>query len=168
MNNKSDFDTEETEIASLVRQVKEAIVDADSDLIERNIAVEKVALELNLVQKATPSGKFEFEWGPIKIGGGATISNNQITKVKIAISPEDSELELMAPKVQKGLAAGIEQLLTVVDQASSISPPFEFENGSVELAFGVTEDAEIKVLGLGTTASESETQKIVLHLTSKA
>ena len=149
MNEKINPEVEESEIESLIRQIKQAVVDADSDLAERNISVEKVDIELNSVLKETPSGKFEFEWGPIKLGGGVTLSNNQISKVKLSISPQESELELMAPKVQKGLSAAIKQILTAVDHANSTSPTFDFQDGSVELTFVISEDAEIKVLGLG-------------------
>lgn len=164
MNDESDVEREQPEIQSIVQQIKTAIVDAEDELAERKVLIQKVDLEINSVLKESPGGKFEFDWGPIKLGGGTSLSNNQITKIKITISPQESELELMAPKVQEGLSAAIDQVLRVVDDATSNGPAFDFESGAIELSFGVSKDAEIKVMGLGTSASETETHKIVLHL----
>ena len=153
-----------TELEDLIRQIKQAVVDAESDLKNRQISVEKIDLELNSILKEKPGGKFEFEWGPIKIGGGTDLTNDQVTKIKLTIAPEESELELMAPKIQKGLSAAIKLILDAVDHANATSPPFDFKNGSIDLSFGISTEAELKIMGLGVSALESETQKIVLHL----
>ena len=73
----------------------------------------------------------------------------------------------MAPVVLRGLSAGINQLIKAIDLATKTTPQFDFNEGKVGLTFAITAEAEIRVLGIGTTALECETQKIILHLKGK-
>ncbi|WP_144977291.1 trypco2 family protein [Bremerella volcania] len=155
------------EIELVIQQIKRAISDSQSDLSDRNIVIDKVELEINSILKDAPSGAFELEWGPVKFGGGASVSENQVTKIKLSLVPVEIEYELLAPKIHDRLTRSLESLLATVDEANSTPPEFGFQMGSIELSFVITEKSEVKILGLGTKASSSESQRIILHLRPK-
>lgn len=149
-------------LEKIVCEIKEAIVAAEEKLDAHGIEVSKVELEIHSSFSEDPSAAVDLNIGPIKIGGGATYSKKNVTKVKLSLVPEKSELELMSP-VSDGLTNAIETIVKGIQFSAEQEPKFDLEEASAELSFTVSEKDEIKIIGIGASAESIEVHRLTLH-----
>jgi hypothetical protein len=126
-------------IVELVREVKSAIVAADTGGDNGGMTVSRVDLEL----KTTFSGGIGGEAKVFKLVDiGASVSRAQVQTISLSLVPRAGAVELMH-SVDEELKEGIEVVKSAVREAASSAPAFDLREATVSV--NMTVDAEGKV-----------------------
>lgn len=151
-------------LVELVQQLKFAISywkDRDT-----GVRIEKATLDLKGEFKerlgGDLGGKF-FELVPVKLTG--TSSNSTIQSISFTLVPSAQQERLAdLPDLGEDLKRVLQAIGSAVREAGRGDVPYQLEEGTITLAFGITDDGGITVLGLGASRSTNNVQTVTLKL----
>lgn len=148
-------------VSDLVREVKLAVQQAESDLRNSDIRIAKVELEIKARLEGSVSAGLKLSIVPIDVS--AKTDRSEIQTITLELVPEPASIELFAT-VSDELRSAIRLVCTTADQASATHPAFDLTKATIGLRLGVTSDGNIKVV-LGGAVKEETIQEVRLVLT---
>jgi hypothetical protein len=137
-------------VDELVAAIKRAIKLASVSVTDpgRDLSVTSVYLRLNTMATRTAGGSVDFRVPLIgmrvKIGGSIMQHNSHV--MEMTLVPQDSAvIETRGASVDAALVEAIQTVRAVMARAAEGDDPFTLQDGTVELAFGVTADGTISL-----------------------
>lgn len=156
-------------VAELIATVKEVIVAAGLSESQpgRDLRVAGVELTLNTVVTRSLGGGVDFRVPVLglQLRLGRKLTRTDLHTVTINLVPPDlkDRVELRAARVEDLLVEAIERIRAAMVTAAAGDDPFELEESTVELSFGVTEEGNI-TLGFEGNLSDDVSHTLKLRL----
>src|SRR4051794_26809374 len=137
-------------IDALVSAVKNAIREADISASDpgRDLRVTTIGLSLQAVATVKAGGGLDF---PVPVLGwklkvGATRSRQRTHTIEISLVSEPAtQVEVRRGGVEESLVEAITTIRAAIAAAASGDDPFVLDQGTIELAFAVTDEGTISV-----------------------
>ncbi|MCS7365912.1 MAG: hypothetical protein NDF54_10780 [archaeon GB-1867-035] len=167
MRNEEEFGLEE-----VLKQLKKEISQAMALPGKPEITIKKCILELSTVATKTAEGKIKLKILPIKVGGGAELSEEMIQKVILTMIPTPPRRKIARRKIPEfGIVRVVKEVRNVIKIIERTPPPFRLEDFKVEVKFGITRKGgvgkgiSIWVIEAGAEAeySKGSIHKLTIH-----
>ncbi|TVR59411.1 MAG: hypothetical protein EA422_15100 [Gemmatimonadales bacterium] len=152
-------------LPELIRQVKQAIEQAEARLPDAALTVTQVVVEVKttLEKKVGAGGKIRWLPIPIELSAAATRARTQVITVKLEPEPQP----VLMGEVADELADAIFAVHAGVEEARRRPPHFRLAEATVKLEIGTTREGKIKVLA-GAEADGATTHTVTLTLAARS
>ncbi|WP_199511214.1 trypco2 family protein [Nucisporomicrobium flavum] len=156
-------------VTDVIGTVKEVIVAAGMSQAQpgRDLRVAGVELTLHTVVTRSGGGGVDFRVPVLglQLRLGRKLTRTDLHTVTISLVPPDlrDRVELRGVALQDALVEAIERIRAAVRSAATGDDPFELEESTVEMSFGVTDEGSI-ALGFEGNLSDDISHTLKLRL----
>jgi Trypsin-co-occurring domain 2 len=156
-------------VQDLVASVKDSIKTASISTVDagRDLRVSSVRLILETIATRSAGGALDFRVPfigfQVKLGG--KLSRQRVHEIDISLIPPESSLDegLRAGDLDSALADAIETVRVTLAAAANGDDPFQLDESTVKIAFGVTEEGDISI-GVNGTLEDEINQTLILTI----